>query len=195
LTAEVSALAQTGAKPASQRAGSGTPAGNGREIRRVDFRNFNYVSDCWKTYSNAGFNQIIHVSNGEWKHGSGSDEIYFAPDKAIYGDINGDGRDEAVVRTSCGSESYTGHHDEVFVFGVAAGSPKLLVRLSSSDLSGPSSDFVWGVSNVKIINQQLLVNYLAGGPRAQPAWDATAKFKWNGVRFVRTGINRKPFMP
>jgi hypothetical protein len=186
------ASAQSGVSPAS-RAATGPAAGS--EIRRVDFGNFTYGSDCGKSYSNSGFPQEIHILAGAWKQGSGYDAVYFTADKAIYGDLAGDGKDEAVVRTSCGFEMNTQHHDEVFVFSMAVGRPVLVVRFSSADLNAPSPDFVWAITKVQVRDQKLAISYLAGGPRAQPAWDTTARFKWNGHRLVRLDVARKPFRP
>jgi hypothetical protein len=164
-------------------------------IRGVDFNNTDYPSDCSKVYSNSGFPDVIHVVNGNWKHGSGGDAVFFGNNPPIYGDVNGDGRDEAVVHTSCGLAVSTEAHDEIFVFGMATFRPKLLAKLSALDLGAPSHDFAWTFTDVQVKNGQLVVGYLTGGPRAQPAWEVTARFKVIGGRLVRTGSDKKPFNP
>ncbi len=164
-------------------------------IHRFDFNNADYPSDCSKVYSNSGFPGVIRVSNGVWKHGSRDDAVFFGNNKPIYGDVSGDGREEAVVRTSCGLAVSTEAHDEIFVFGVGTLNPKLLAKLSASDLGAPSHDFAFTFTDVQVKNGQLVVGYLTGGPRAQPTWEVTARFKLIGGRLVRTGSDKKPFNP
>jgi murein DD-endopeptidase MepM/ murein hydrolase activator NlpD len=167
------------------------------DIHGVAFLNFDYPSDCWKDYPNSGFDRIIHVANGEWKKGAGVEEIYFGivSNEVVYGDLNGDGQDEAVVHTACGFTAGNAWYDEVFVFAVSGGAPKLLTKLTPSDWSQDAWGIMWRVTDVQVNNGQLVITYLVGGSHAQPAWIATARFQWNGGGFVRTGLDRKASEP
>jgi hypothetical protein len=176
--------------------GSSGPGGvQSTEIDTVDFLNFNYPSGCWKSYPNSGFGQIIRVSNGKWNEGTGNNQIFFEADKPLYADLTGDGQDEAVVTTSCGFTAGNAWDTEVFVFGIVSRTPKLLARLSSSDWAEPSWGIDWGVNGIRVENDEIIVNYIVGGSHAQPEWTATANFRWNGSRFVRATLDRKPFSP
>jgi hypothetical protein len=163
------------------------------DIRSVNFLDFAYPSICWKFNKNSGFEKTIQVSKGEWRKGEGVEEIYFQARKPIYGDLNGDGAEEAVVETNCGFEVSTSGETEVFIFGMIAGKPKLLGQLSWLDWKQDAWGVPFAVKDVQIRHSQVLVTYILGGSHAQPAWIATAEFGWNGSHFVRTGISRKPF--
>ncbi len=164
-------------------------------VHGVDFSNIGYPSDCSKFYSNSGFPDVIRVVNGVWKHGSAENAVFFGNNPPLYGDVNGDGREEAVVRTSCGLAVSKDTHGEIFVFGMATFGPKLLAKLSASDMGPPSHDLAWTFTDVQVNNGQLVVDYLTGGPSAQPTWEVTARFKVTGGRLVRTGSDKKPFNP
>jgi hypothetical protein len=166
-----------------------------KDIHRIDFANLAYPSECWKSYPNAGFEKTLHVSNGEWTKGTGSDQIYFGiiNKKIDYGDLDGDGQDEAIVHTACGFTTGNAWDDEVFVFRMGSHGPMLLSRLSSSDWLDSSLGIPWKISNVEVNGRVLGVSYLAGGSHAQPEWIATALFEWRGNQPFRTGVEKKPF--
>jgi hypothetical protein len=164
-------------------------------IRSVDFLNLDYPSDCWEQFE--GFGKVIHVSNGEWrKEDVGSFGIRNqAPGRMMtYGDLEGDGREEAVIVTSCRGQTNF-DYAEIFVFAESSAGPKLLARLSPSDWGRGQEDNGgdFPVTGVHVSKQQLAVSFLAGGSHACPAWTVTARFQWNGNRFVRTGLDRSPF--
>jgi hypothetical protein len=166
-------------------------------IRRVDFLNFDYPSDCWEHFD--GFGKVIHVSNGQWTK---EDIGGFAVGKRAsewmvsYGDLKGDGQDEAVVVTSCqGLANFD--YEEIFVFEMSAGSPRLLARLSPLDWGKgeEGNGGMFQISEVHVNSHQLRVSFYAGGSHASPAWIDTATFQWVGNRLVRTRLDRRPFKP
>src|SRR5208282_4490469 len=141
--------------------------------------------------------KVIHVSKGEWTK---EDVGGFAIGKRAsewmvsYGDLKGDGRDAAVVVTSCqGPANFD--YEEIFVFEMSAGSPRLLARLSpldwgkGADCSGSNCPML----GFRVSNRQLAVSFGAGGSHLCPEWTVTARFQWNGNRFLRSGLDRKPF--
>ena len=157
-------------------------------IHSVDFLNFGYPSDCSQQFD--GFGKVIHVSNGQWTK---EDVGAFAVGKTAsqwmvgYGDLRGDGQDEAVVVTSCqGLANFD--YEEIFVFANSSAGVQLLAKLSPSE---------WGpgtlIHDVHAEKQQLVVGFLEGGSNACPDTLVTARFRWNGAHFVRTGADSKPF--
>jgi hypothetical protein len=157
-------------------------------IHDIDFLNFDYPSDCWQKFD--GFSKIIHVSKGRWTK---EDVGGFAVGKRAsewmvsYGDLTGDGRDVAAVVTSCqGMVNFD--YEEIFVFTMSSTGPKLLVRLSPSDW-GPGTV----INSVRVAKQQLVVQFLTGGPHCCPDTLVTTRFQWSGNRFARTGSDRKPY--
>jgi len=109
-------------------------------IRGVDFRNFDYPFDCKEKFGEGdacdlGFDKVIRVSDGEWMKG-GSDEtpeiLHFRIGKIIYGDLQGDGRDEAVVVVGYGGQ-WNWEASRIYVFAMSSNGPQLLAQLLSSD--------------------------------------------------------------
>jgi hypothetical protein len=81
------------------------PTGSG--IRSIDFSNFEYRPDCLQ--------KPIRVSGGKWKEVKENEENYFRVASIAYGDLKGDGKDEAVVLGACGGAANF-EMAEVFVF-------------------------------------------------------------------------------
>lgn len=160
-------------------------------IHSVRFSEFNFPSTCSAAYRDSGFDQVIRTSNGQWNRGTGADELFFNVGKPLYGDLAGDGHDEAIVPTSCGYTAGSGWYQEIFIFGAPQGKAVLLARLSPADWGRDS----WRLTDggVQVAGQQVLVSYYAGGSHAKPAWIKTTRFEWKGNRFVRVGIDKKPF--
>lgn len=75
---------------------------------------------------------------------------YFTPYQTIYGDLNGDQADEAIVLTTCsrgGIESYT----EGFIYAMKDGAAELLARIEGGDRA------LGGLRSVKIENGSITV--------------------------------------
>jgi hypothetical protein len=156
-------------------------------IRNVDFRNFEYRPACLDR-------RLIRVSDGEWRYAKGEEQEYFQVSGVTYGDLIGDGQDEAVVWGACGGVANFQVGD-ILIFSMTQSGPRLLAELSPLDWGKGEQDNGgdFQVSGVEVTKQQLAVSFLAGGSHAYPQWTATAAFRWNGSRFVRTGVTRKPY--
>ena len=170
------------------------PTPSATTIRAVDFLNFDYASDCWEQFD--GFDKVIHASNGEWTK---NDAGVFAVGKRgskwmkSYGDLAGDGQEEAVIVTGCQGQANFGYN-EVFVFTSSSAGPKLLARLSPTDWGKgeESNGGNFQVTGARVINKELEVSFFAGGSHVCAAWVVTARFKWMGGRLVRVSSDRKP---
>jgi hypothetical protein len=168
---------------------------HGADIHVSDFLNSEYASDCWEQFD--GFDKVIRISKGEWsKSDVGSFGIRRKDSQWMmaYGDLDGDGQDEAVIVTGCQGQTNF-DYEEVFVFTMSSAGPKLLARLTPSDRGRGEEDNGgnFPVTGVHVSKQQLFVSFSAGGSHACPAWAVTARFQWNGSGFVRTGVSRQPF--
>ena len=161
------------------------------DIRSVDFRNAEYPSGCSGLIRDPRFGAVIHVKNGEWKTGPNASDAYFSVNHVFYDDVDGDGRAEAIVTTACSIYGANYWETEVYVFQLADGQARLVQRLSSNDWYGPEGGY--RVAAVGVLGHEIRVSYLAGGSHAQPAWEITAGFKWNGNRFVRAHTDRRAF--
>ncbi|MFS8087082.1 MAG: hypothetical protein ACMG6H_15720, partial [Acidobacteriota bacterium] len=90
------------------------------DIRKVDFRNFNYHSSlCSKEYGRKGIRPAVRVSNGEFKNRN----VYFAvtDDKIIYADVTSDGREDAIVPVACGATGANFNLSEIYVYTIQDG--------------------------------------------------------------------------
>jgi len=109
--------------------------------------------------------------------------------KSVYGDITGDGSDEAAVNVYYslgGSGSFTC----VYVYTLKDGSPSLLARVEGGDRAHGA------IESVKILNGQLIVG------RYRPTKDdcnacygyiETTKYKWLGSRLVKVGVQVRKY--
>lgn len=103
------------------------------DIHKIDFRSFTYRPSC-ADFESSEANVPVTVAGGSFTGKAGTDleGTYFEVQEVLYGDLNGDGRDEAVVRTVCNTGG-TGQFDEGFVFGMKDGKPALLGRIPGGD--------------------------------------------------------------
>jgi hypothetical protein len=92
-------------------------------IHSVDFRNFEYRPNCLK--------ETVRVSNGEWKEVKENEENYFRIVRN-YGDLKGDGQDQAVGLGACGGVANI-EIDDVIIFSTSPGGPTLVAELSPPD--------------------------------------------------------------
>ena len=101
------------------------------DIRNVDFKNFTYDPSC------AGETTTkVRVKNGEYSketHQNGyTDRFYFNVLAVEYGDVTGDGKDEAVILTNCNTGG-TGQFSEGFVYTLKGGRASLVGRVPGGD--------------------------------------------------------------
>lgn len=103
------------------------------DIHKTDFRSFTYRPSC-ADFESSEANVPVTVAGGSFtgKPGTDLEGTYFEVQEVVYGDLNGDGQDEAVVRTICNTGG-TGQFDEGFVFGMKDGKPALLGRIPGGD--------------------------------------------------------------
>ena len=103
-------------------------------MHAVDFRNFVYHPSCADFESSDEAKVPVRVSGGRFEASPGTDleGTYFEVVEVLYGDLTGDGSDEAIVRTMC-STGGTGRFDEGFVYGMKDGKPVLLGRIPGGD--------------------------------------------------------------
>ena len=101
------------------------------DIHKVDFKNFTYSAMCVGDKP-----QRITVRNGEFSKETPMegfvDHFYFSVMDVAYGDINMDGKDDAVVLTVCNTGG-TGNFSEGFVYTIRDGKPVIAVRIPGGD--------------------------------------------------------------
>lgn len=109
------------AAPGGSAPGSTAPAGStappdSTAIRRVDFTNITYQPD---SCPNGGLVDPppagIPVHDGVWRR-EPYDSVGVEQDRIVYGDVTGDGRDEAAVTVMCSTGVASGTADSTWVF-------------------------------------------------------------------------------
>jgi hypothetical protein len=164
------------------------------DIRKVDFLNFSYPSSlCSVEYGRQGIGKMVRVREGEFKNKS----VYFAvvADKVIYGDVTGDGREEAIVPVDCGAVTANFSRSEIYIYTINEGRPTLVAALNDKTLEEdyrrayPKAESYWGLTGegFKIKNGNLEIEVLADGSHAAPQYIVTLQYHMNGERFSLLG--------
>jgi hypothetical protein len=165
-------------------------------INEVDFKNFDYpwdpprlgVPSAWK-WINGKPRSILRVRGGRHKF-SLSDHLsgryvggYVGVESVTYGDINGDGRDEAAVDLIY-STGGTANWHYLYVFTLASASPTLIARLQS----GSRAD--GGLVKVAIQSNMLILDFADSERRVGDCCSEgyiRVKYRWQSNRFVKVG--------
>lgn len=171
--------------PAVTAAAGPAPAA-GPSIRATDFRNFRYE------YHDTRWTLV----DGR-EPGAGEEEWRYELDDVSYGDVTGDGREDALVTITAVTGGTLVPH-WVFVYGAGARGPELLWSFESGDRAGG------GLKDVYAEGGTLVVELLGKGkvphdPETYGAEDDTSigsccpsmftrsRYAWNGRAFVPRG--------
>jgi hypothetical protein len=182
------------AQSRSTRRGASPRSDTVTDIRQVDFLNFTYHSSlCSQEFGKEGIGKTVRVRKGEFKNRS----VYFAVDdsRVIFGDVTGDGLDDAIVSISCGAVGANFSLAEVHIYTIKDGRPALLAQISDQDMerdcrrSFPDTESYWGVagSDLKVTNGHLEIGVLADGPHAAPKYEVTLEYGLSGESFRLIG--------
>jgi hypothetical protein len=168
-------------------------------IRDVDFLNYTYTASGCAT--DAGLPRTVKVVNGEFTN---EESLFYnvRKDEIGYGDLNGDGVDEAVVQIRCGASAGTLRAFEVQAFTLRGGRPALLARLDSSQVERDyrksyrgGTVFYPGQHAPKVERGLLIYEALTDGSFASPAYVATFRYRLSGSRFALAGKTTRAKMP
>lgn len=151
-------------------------------IHSVDFKNFAYPAIC------AGEKpETITVKNGEFSSERQMDgyveRMYFNVFDTSYGDLDGDGRDEAVILSVCNTGG-TGNFSEGFIYTERAGKPFLIARIPGGDRA------YGGLRSAKIENATLIVESSDPGENGAsccPKLVTTTRYRLSGSKIVAVG--------
>ena len=164
----------------------------GAGIRGVDFLNHSYQSSACA--EDLGIDETVKVSKGKFAEAENFYNVYEG--KVIYGDLNGDGSEDAAVQISCGSSAGSLRAFEVHVFTLQDGQAKLLGRVDSHGVENEYKKtyprgFVVTLAgdDAKIRNGHLYVGAYTDGSNAGPKYISTFDYKLSGDKFV---LNGKP---
>jgi hypothetical protein len=162
-------------------------------IREIDFKNFSYswpksvggVPPTWK-WRDAVPTASIRLANGSVEFGESrqfSPAPYAELMSVTYGDLSGDGREEAAVDLLYKTGG-TAHWHYLFIYALADGSPKLLAILRS----GSRAD--GGLVKVEIHDHLLVLDFADKNKRTadccSKGW-VRVSYRLQADRFVETG--------
>lgn len=152
------------------------------DIRKVDFKNFTYLVQCISEQASK-----VTVKDGEYSQEKQEDgyvdRFYFRVFDFAYGDLTGDGRDEAIVLGVCNTGG-TGNFSEGFVFTMKGPKPYLVARIPGGDRADG------GLRNTRVEDGLLVVASNDAGPDGGaccPQVIVTTKFKVAGGKIVKVG--------
>jgi hypothetical protein len=163
-----------------------------KDIRQVDFNNFTFPSvECGGRHF-----QRLEVRNGKAEIRLGSsefDEFEFFVD-TVYGDLTGDGREEAVVNLACmdpaANHPALGATNYTHIYTVRNGSLALLATLTDErlqrDIERYCDLWLWGVgekkikAGVSVSGGELVVERLGGIPPACPPYVVSLRYRLKG---------------
>lgn len=194
----LAALALTAVAPlasgcTSDSASAGTstvvPPAAKADVHTVDWRNASYSVACLGLGGPADQQVPVTVSNGS---GSTAPVTWFgAPVKldvtvksVDYGDLTGDGHDEAVVRLTCTPDGSNGVADELQVFGPGS---ELLATPSLANPSGAA--FAPAIESLAVTDGRITGTAAVWGaddPHCCPSQTKRFTFTWDAQRSVFT---------
>jgi hypothetical protein len=169
-----------------------------RGIREIDFKNFTYVwDDAWEDAPPEQWHWVttrpkakVSVSNGRHRFDDealDSDDPSRAPvvsvDSVTYGDLTGDGKEEAVVSLNY-STGGTANWDYVYIFRLKEGAPFLMARMQTG------SRAYGGLVGVSIQKGLLALDF---ADKDRMVGDCCSegfvrvRYQWQGNHFVEVG--------
>lgn len=160
-------------------------------IKSIDFKNFTYEPSCTDMEGGSRLEKIT-VKNGEHTppppEGDEAPEgIYFQIGEISYGDLNGDGEDEAVILTGCNTGG-SGVFSEAFIYTMRGGKPFLLTRLEGGDRA------FGGLRSVQVENGLLVVEINDAGEDGAaccPEFVVTSKYRLSGGKLTAVGKSER----
>jgi hypothetical protein len=146
-------------------------------IRKVDFKNFTYNVDIFES------KEKIKVKDGTFDRNTSEEKLYFSVTVDSYGDLDGDGKEEAVVLTMMNTGG-TGNFSSGIIFTIKGGKPVVLTSFEGGDRA------YGGLVSAKIVNKMLIVQqYDVGnaGGACCPEFVVTANYAWKGKKLISVG--------
>lgn len=157
----------------SQEASPATPI---REIRQVDFRNFTY-----RVAGEAG-SEVIRLRDGGLLRGDGTQS---GLQRIAYGDLTGDGTEEAIILLRGTNTRISRTLDELFIYTLKDGQVVALAHFEG----GRRGDYILSIgslgSNFNVKDGLLILDQaiLREGEYV-PTQYYTIKYRWNGRQMV-----------
>lgn len=152
------------------------------EIRGFDFANGAYEIQSKKLLADKPTRFRAKLRNGKYDvpHPPEFLAYFYAQFKSVrFGDLNGDGRDEAVVAIDYGSNSASFVLTNYFVFGRHASQVRLIGSIQQDWLDSQTSEIMHESIQepIYITDGILYIRHGAGGSRPSPIYTATFRYR------------------
>lgn len=158
------------------------------EIRKVDFKNFTYQPYCVGSEDQT---ESVTVKNGEFSEEKKVDDFterfYFNIFSVVYGDVNGDKKEDAVILSVCNTGG-TGNFTEGFIYEMKNGKPALLTRIPGGDRA------YGGLREAKIENNLIIIESNDVGEMGGaccPEFIVTSKYRVKGSKLEPSGAESR----
>ena len=196
----VASLCAVGAAGQSRSGGPKPPAP--ADVRHVDFLDFTYPSPmCSREFGRQGIGRSVRVKHGDLK----TKRAFVSVDekRIVYGDVNGDGIEEAIVPVTCGSIGANYSRTEVYVYSLHDGRTRLVGTITDRDLERDCRRYYgevesyWGEAGTAITvhDGTIDIDTLIDGPHAAPRYIATIGYHLMGKGFQATGTPKRRDAP
>jgi len=149
------------------------------DIHLVDFRNFSYRPVCLNW---GEVHETVKVKDGSFSRKDPNDPVTFVVTDVVYGDLNGDGMDEAVVLATCNSGG-SGWFDEAFIYVMKSSKPVMVLRVLGGDRAAG------GIRAVRIEGGLLLIERLGSiqGSAVGAEFIDTTSYRLSGRKLLQVG--------
>jgi len=183
---------------------SGAQSSSRPSIRDVDFRNFTYSKLPTGKCSRMSRVRVRDGKYGSLKHFSprvvprgGCWQVSVGP--IVYGDVTGDGREEAIVVLYAEMGGTEGSND-VFVYALKRNRPELLWKFATGDRAEGGLLKTYALEGKLVVElagqDRFIGGKLYGGDctgACRPPFFTRATYEWMGSAFRRRGLENLPF--
>ncbi len=170
-------------------------------IHHVDFHNFSYPFKD-EDFSRC-LGRVVKVRDGKFDEPHISTNVaycYFHVAEILYGDLTGDGQDEAAVVVIYGSDSGTFYRTNIYVFTLRINKPVLLGALTEEEANHIYKRYYHEEGNYlyealeggrRIKSRILISRHLADGGHCCQENVVTFEYKWDGSRMIFTKLLKR----
>jgi len=157
----------------------------------VDFANFTYRKTC--------LGENVRVVNAHASRGGGPDTRTLYVTGVQYGDITGDGRDDAVVLALCewsGAANPGAYPKDIYIYEIVRGQPTFVTEFKEPPSNpGDLPRGIWEADLVgfKVANGTLSVEHFAGEARCCPTLYVTRTYRWVGSSWSQVAVKTRPY--
>lgn len=170
-----------------------TQAGAVASLHEVDFSNFTYPAS-WCSSKVPGLPKNITVKDGKYD-GPPNTHDFFSVGKVLFGNLPGDGEEEAIVHAMCADAGWNYMLENVFVFDLRNGHAELAAYLNQDQIEADYKRYhpdgvLWQTvdplhtGGLRISGHNLLIDWEADGAHCCAEHIVTLQYLQNGHAMI-----------